>query len=388
MPDISLVVFDINDIIEEEEEEEELENNQIKKINEPKKENSIFVKSIEYFIKTHILLDIEREEFQNYCEYSFIYQIEKGVAKKFRIFLFSKIVKDTFTIDSNALFILIDLEKKNIKELLTKVVGNIKRISQPDIRIYILGFISSKDNELVLNKENIVDLFNSEDMKINYKEININGNIKNEIIDNNINIDNIKYDDNKNNKEKNLLNNNNIDNKEKNINNKSNNEDNIDNEKKNIDKEEDNINNEKDNIDNEKDNIVNEKDNIDNEKDNIDNENNNIKNENNTKNKSNNIDNENNIKNINENNNILNENISKERNAPKKIEKLSNKNENNKKDNIINDELKVNENQIFKKIDEFIDIALHGIYNYEKSKSKLDSNVEQEKCKFNSCLIY
>ena len=98
MPDISLVVFDINDIIEEEEEEEELENNQIKKINEPKKENSIFVKSIEYFIKTHILLDIEREEFQNYCEYSFIYQIEKGVAKKFRIFLFSKIVKDTFTI--------------------------------------------------------------------------------------------------------------------------------------------------------------------------------------------------------------------------------------------------------------------------------------------------
>ena len=237
---IEIVFFDINDFVEEEkennekeekEEEIKVEKEEEKEDKEEEKEISFPRKVVGHFLENQILIDMEIEEYEDYYQYSFIYQIQKDVAKHCKFYVFSKFTQELFTIDSNALFIFCYLENERNKGLLEKVIENIKRICQQDIKIYILGIIKS-NNECALNKENISKLFEEEEIDMKYKEININ--IKNNINNNednkknnnNINNDNIII----NNNEKNKNENNNNEN-DKNIkieNNENNNEVDID----------------------------------------------------------------------------------------------------------------------------------------------------------------
>ena len=232
---IEIVFFDINDFVEEENENNEQEEKkeeikaekeeEIKAEKEEEKEEkeiSFPLKVIGYFLENQILIDMETEECEDYYQYSFIYQIQKDVAKHCNFYVFSKITQESFSIDSNALFIFCDLENEKNKRLLEKVIENIKRICQQDIKIYILGIIKS-NNKCVLNKENISKLFEEEEIHMKYKEININSkkNInKNE--DNNENENNIKNDNI-------IIENNKNDNNENNKNNENDKKENVDN---------------------------------------------------------------------------------------------------------------------------------------------------------------
>jgi len=224
---IEIVFFDINDFVEEENEnnEQEEKKEEIKAEKEEEKEEkeiSFPLKVIGYFLENQILIDMETEECEDYYQYSFIYQIQKDVAKHCNFYVFSRITQESFTIDSNALFIFCDLENEKNKRLLEKVIENIKRICQQDIKIYILGIIKS-NKECALNKENIIKLFEEEEIHMKYKEININSkkNInKNE--DNNENENNIKNDNI-------IIENNKNDNNENNKNNENDKKENVDN---------------------------------------------------------------------------------------------------------------------------------------------------------------
>jgi len=224
---IEIVFFDINDFVEEENEnnEQEEKKEEIKAEKEEEKEEkeiSFPLKVIGYFLENQILIDMETEECEDYYQYSFIYQIQKDVAKHCNFYVFSRITQESFTIDSNALFIFCDLENEKNKGALEKVIENIKRICQQDIKIYILGIIKS-NNKCVLNKENISKLFEEEEIHMKYKEININTkkNInKNE--DNNENENNIKNDNI-------IIENNKNDNNENNKNNENDKKENVDN---------------------------------------------------------------------------------------------------------------------------------------------------------------
>ena len=238
---IEIIFFDVNDFFDEEKENNEQEEKEeeiqvekeeikeeIKEENEEekeeKKEVSFLRKAIGYFLENQILIDVEIDEYKDFYLYSFVYQIQKDVAKHCKFYVFSKANQESFNIDSNGLFIFCDLEKEKNKELLEKVIENIKKICPPDIKIYILGIIKS-NNEYTLNKESITKLFEEEELHIKYKEININ--IKKNINENednnknNINNDNIIIENNKN---ENIKNDNN--NKENNKNNKKENNDN------------------------------------------------------------------------------------------------------------------------------------------------------------------
>ena len=359
---IEIVFFDINNFEEEENEEEENEEKKeekkddikIEKSDEKKNEKSFPLKVIEYFLENHILIDNEKEEFEDYDLYSFIYQIEKSEARQCKFYLFSKITQESFTIDSNGLFIFCELQNEKAREILEKVIEKIKRICPQDIIIYILGIIKS-DKECFLNKENIIKIFSEEEINIKYNEIDIN--------DNKINNDNNLKNENDIKNDNNIINNNNINN-EKDFNNDNNNIiiNCINSENK------DNINNENDNDNNII--IINS-----------------ISEENDICIKDNNINNHNII--INENN-LNNNNINKvklENNKRNNIEnggKFCKKEDNQNK----NEELNKKEENIFIKINKLIENAILDIYKYERKPKikKLEYNREMEK--FNSCLVY
>ena len=223
--DIEIIFIDINNIIEEEKEKDDekgkkdVKNDEEKK-DASKKEKTLLIKIIDHFLDNHILLDLENEEYEQYYEYSFIYQISKGITKQFKFYLFTRLKQESFSIDSNGLFILCDLENNKTKELLEKIIENIKKIGS-DIRIYILGITKSK-KEGVLTEELITKMFKDEEITLIYKEIDFN-NIKNDNevdnkkgneINNNTDNNNMINNDNKNIKNEN--NNINENNKEKN----------------------------------------------------------------------------------------------------------------------------------------------------------------------------
>lgn len=214
--DIEIIFIDINNIIEEEKEKDEEKKKEDDKNDEEKKDASkkkktLLNKIIDHFLDNHILLDLENEEYEQYYEYSFIYQIYKGITKQFKFYLFTKLKQESFSIDSNGLFILCDLTNNKTKELLEKIIENIKKIC-PDIRLYILGIIKSK-KEGVLTEELITKMFKEEEITLIYKEIDFN-NINNDNEEDN------KKDDNKINN--NTDNNNMINNDNKNIKNENN----------------------------------------------------------------------------------------------------------------------------------------------------------------------
>ena len=210
---IEIVFIDINNFDEKEEKEKE------KKEEDSKKKKTILFKILDHFIENAIMIDIETKENEYYYEYSFIYQIEKGIAKQFKFHLFTKLKQD-FIIDSNALFILCDLENKKTKSLLEIMIENIKNIYLKGFKTYILG-IKRTNNKTALNENKITAMFVNEDIEVEYKEVNFNDNNE---INNNINS---KVDNNNN--EINIKNNNLSNN---NINNNNNNQNNINNEQK------------------------------------------------------------------------------------------------------------------------------------------------------------
>ena len=249
---IEIIIFDINNFEDEEIDNDEKEKKEKCIIN---KEILFSYKVINHFIKNHILIDMEMEENEDYNEYSFIYQIQKGITKQCKFYLFYRVTQESFTIDSNALLIFCDLENEKSKELLKKVIENIKKICQQDIRIYILGIIKG-NKECILNQESISKLFKEEEINIKYNEMNIKNSKeeRNKINDENNNLnkeDNNKDDNNKRNEENNKIN------IEININN----ENDKDNEINNLNKE-NIINNEENNNDiiknNENNNIIKE----------------------------------------------------------------------------------------------------------------------------------
>ena len=257
---LELIFFDINnivyeDIYEEDEkkmnDEEEENEEKIKKI--PKKEKLIPYKIIEHFLYNIILIDLEIEESEKFNTYSFIYQVQRGIAKQCKLYLFKSLCQEAFNVNSNGLFIFCELQNEKTEELLDKLIEFIKKTSIKDIKLYIIGVMYPNKKNL-LTEENIKNLFDEEGIDYKYDEIIINPNnnsklddsksnnnisidIKNE--DNNINnIINIKNEDEDNNINNinNINNDNNIDN-EININNK-NNEDN-DSEQDNTEKNDD-----------------------------------------------------------------------------------------------------------------------------------------------------
>ena len=242
---LELIFFDINNIIyediyEEDEkkmnDEEEENEEKIKKI--PKKEKLIPYKIIEHFLYNIILIDLEIEESEKFNTYSFIYQVQRGIAKQCKLYLFKSLCQEAFNVNSNGLFIFCELQNEKTEELLDKLIEFIKKTCTKEIKLYIIG-VMYPNKKNILTEESIKDLFDEEGIDYKYDEIIINPNnnsklndsksnnniinldIKNE--DNNINnIINIKKEDEDNNINNinNINNDNNIDN-EININNKN-----------------------------------------------------------------------------------------------------------------------------------------------------------------------
>ena len=107
---LEILIFDINNF-EDEENDNNIKEKKEKDIKN--KEELLSYKAITHFLENHIILDMEKEENEDYNEYSFIYQIQKGITKQCKFYLFSRVVQETFTIDSNALLIFSDLENEN-----------------------------------------------------------------------------------------------------------------------------------------------------------------------------------------------------------------------------------------------------------------------------------
>ena len=102
---------------------------------------------------------------------SFIYQIEKGVMKTYKFFLFRKIMDEIFNIEVDAFFVVVDLEKDSSK-LLKTIIDEI--IKGTNIKFYILGFYKSK-SDIKISKEKLEDLFeDKEQIEYKYSEINNN----------------------------------------------------------------------------------------------------------------------------------------------------------------------------------------------------------------------
>ena len=163
-----LYFLDINNIILD----EKVEINNDDELKIEIKEKFEFIESIiNNFIENHILVDIEDEEKNLVKMTSFIYQIEKGVMKTYKFFLFRKIMDEIFNIEVDAFFVVIDLEKDSSK-LLKTIIDEI--IKGTNIKFYILGFYKSK-SDIKISKEKLEDLFeDKEQIEYKYSEINNN----------------------------------------------------------------------------------------------------------------------------------------------------------------------------------------------------------------------
>ena len=163
-----LYFLDINNIILD----EKVEINNDDELKIEIKEKFEFIESIiNNFIENHILVDIEEEEKNLVKMTSFIYQIEKGVMKTYKFFLFRKIMDEIFNIEVDAFFVVVDLEKDSSK-LLKTIIDEI--IKGTNIKFYILGFYKSK-SDIKISKEKLEDLFeDKEQIEYKYSEINNN----------------------------------------------------------------------------------------------------------------------------------------------------------------------------------------------------------------------
>ena len=163
-----LYFLDINNIILD----EKVEINNDDELKIEIKEKFEFIESIiNNFIENHILVDIEDEEKNLVKMTSFIYQIEKGVMKTYKFFLFRKIMDEIFNIEVDAFFVVVDLEKDSSK-LLKTIIDEI--IKGTNIKFYILGFYKSK-SDIKISKEKLEDLFeDKEQIEYKYSEIYFN----------------------------------------------------------------------------------------------------------------------------------------------------------------------------------------------------------------------
>ena len=170
---LEIVFFDLKDNNEEnsDENDEEDENKQ-EKINE---ENSFLYKIIDHFLNNNIIIDLEKEEFEKFYLYSFIYQVQKGIARQCKFYLFNGLCEEAFEFDSDGIFIFCDLYNEKTKELLEELIEYIKKKCPQDIKLFIVGIIASKnkDNSIKLD---VSELLKEEEIDYKYKEINLNDN--------------------------------------------------------------------------------------------------------------------------------------------------------------------------------------------------------------------
>ena len=165
---LKLIFLDINNIILDEKIKLE-DGDELKKDIQEKFE---FIHSIiDNFKNNQILIDLETEEKYSVQQNSFIYQIEEGVMQNYKFILYRQLINNIFNFEIEAFFIVIDLEKEFVNELLEKIINKISENTK--IKMYILGIYKSK-NEVKLTKEKIDDLFVDQKQTIDYKYIEVN----------------------------------------------------------------------------------------------------------------------------------------------------------------------------------------------------------------------
>ena len=167
---LKLIFLDINNIILDEKIKLE-DGDELRKDIQEKFE---FIHSIiDNFKNNQILVDLETEEKYSVQSNSFIYQIEEGVMQNYKFILYRQLINNIFNFEIEAFFIVIDLEKEFVNELLEKIINKISENTK--IKMYILGIYKSK-NDVKVTKEKIDDLFVDQKQTIDYKYIEVNNN--------------------------------------------------------------------------------------------------------------------------------------------------------------------------------------------------------------------
>ena len=167
---LKLIFLDINNIILDEKIKLE-DGDELRKDIQEKFE---FIHSIiDNFKNNQILIDLETEEKYSVQQNSFIYQIEEGVMQNYKFILYRQLINNIFNFEIEAFFIVIDLEKEFVNELLEKIINKISENTK--IKMYILGIYKSK-NDVKVTKEKIDDLFVDQKQTIDYKYIEVNNN--------------------------------------------------------------------------------------------------------------------------------------------------------------------------------------------------------------------
>ena len=165
---LKLIFLDINNIILDEKIKLE-DGDELRKDIQEKFE---FIHSIiDNFKNNQILVDLETEEKYSVQQNSFIYQIEEGVMQNYKFILYRQLINNIFNFEIEAFFIVIDLEKEFVNELLEKIINKISENTK--IKMYILGIYKSK-NDVKVTKEKIDDLFVDQKQTIDYKYIEVN----------------------------------------------------------------------------------------------------------------------------------------------------------------------------------------------------------------------
>ena len=165
---LKLIFLDINNIILDEKIKLE-DGDELRKDIQEKFE---FIHSIiDNFKNNQILIDLETEEKYSVQQNSFIYQIEEGVMQNYKFILYRQLINNIFNFEIEAFFIVIDLEKEFVNELLEKIINKISENTK--IKMYILGIYKSK-NDVKVTKEKIDDLFVDQKQTIDYKYIEVN----------------------------------------------------------------------------------------------------------------------------------------------------------------------------------------------------------------------
>lgn len=165
---LKLIFLDINNIILDEKIKLE-DGDELRKDIQEKFE---FIHSIiDNFKNNQILIDLETEEKYSVQQNGFIYQIEEGVMQNYKFILYRQLINNIFNFEIEAFFIVIDLEKEFVNELLEKIINKISENTK--IKMYILGIYKSK-NDVKVTKEKIDDLFVDQKQTIDYKYIEVN----------------------------------------------------------------------------------------------------------------------------------------------------------------------------------------------------------------------